>query len=67
MKEIESQVPQAHHVVFTPEQERKLWRRIDLRIMPIISLMYLLCFVDRGMSMRYHFQFVYRGSILITR
>ncbi|KIM67019.1 hypothetical protein SCLCIDRAFT_14178 [Scleroderma citrinum Foug A] len=48
MKEIESQVPQAHHVVFTPEQERKLWRRIDLRIMPIISLMYLLCFVDRG-------------------
>ena len=60
MKEIEPQLPEAHHVVFTPDQERRLWRKIDLRIVPIISLMYLCCSVDRGMSMRYHFQFVYR-------
>ncbi|KAG2141409.1 MFS general substrate transporter, partial [Suillus bovinus] len=34
--------------VLTPEQEKKLWRKIDLRIMPILSLMYLLAFLDRG-------------------
>ena len=32
----------------TPEQERKLWRKVDLRLMPILSLMYLLSFLDRG-------------------
>ncbi|KAF9234658.1 MFS general substrate transporter [Melanogaster broomeanus] len=32
----------------TAEQEVKLWRRIDLRLMPIITLMYLLSFMDRG-------------------
>ncbi|KAF8965756.1 MFS general substrate transporter [Flammula alnicola] len=32
----------------TEEQERKLWRKIDLRLMPILSLMYLLSFLDRG-------------------
>ncbi|KIM67023.1 hypothetical protein SCLCIDRAFT_1210483 [Scleroderma citrinum Foug A] len=48
MKEIEPQLPEAHHVVFTPDQERRLWRKIDLRIVPIISLMYLCCSVDRG-------------------
>ncbi|KAF9225037.1 MFS general substrate transporter [Gyrodon lividus] len=31
-----------------PGQEHKLWRRIDLRILPIITLMYLLSFMDRG-------------------
>ncbi|KAG1850813.1 MFS general substrate transporter [Suillus subalutaceus] len=34
--------------VLTPEQERKLWRKIDLRIVPILSLMYLLAFLDRS-------------------
>ncbi|KAF9234659.1 major facilitator superfamily domain-containing protein [Melanogaster broomeanus] len=34
--------------VLTAEQEAKLWRRIDLRLMPIITLMYLLSFMDRG-------------------
>jgi hypothetical protein len=32
----------------TPEQESKLWRKIDLRLMPILSLMYLFSFLDRG-------------------
>ncbi|KAJ6545251.1 MFS general substrate transporter [Mycena capillaripes] len=32
----------------TAEEERKLWRKIDLRLMPILSLMYLFSFLDRG-------------------
>ncbi|KAI5984054.1 major facilitator superfamily domain-containing protein [Pisolithus albus] len=31
-----------------PERERKLWRKIDLRLVPIISSMYLFSFMDRG-------------------
>ncbi|KAF9230451.1 MFS general substrate transporter [Melanogaster broomeanus] len=32
----------------TAEQEVKLWRKIDLRLLPIITLMYLFSFMDRG-------------------
>lgn len=32
----------------TPEQEKKLWRKIDMRLMPILTLMYLFSFLDRG-------------------
>ena len=32
----------------TPEQEKKLYRKIDFRLMPILSLMYLCSFLDRG-------------------
>ena len=32
----------------TPEQERKLWRKIDMKLMPILTLMYLFSFLDRG-------------------
>ncbi|KAF8182748.1 MFS general substrate transporter [Mycena galopus ATCC 62051] len=32
----------------TVEEERKLWRKIDLRLMPILSLMYLVSFLDRS-------------------
>ncbi|TFK31526.1 MFS general substrate transporter [Crucibulum laeve] len=32
----------------TPEEEKRLWRKIDLRIMPILTLMYLCSFLDRG-------------------
>ena len=35
-------------VILTSEQERKLWQKIDVRLLPIISLMYLLSFMDRG-------------------
>lgn len=34
----------------TPEQEKQLWRKLDLRLMPILSVMYLLAFMDRGTS-----------------
>lgn len=32
----------------TEAQELKLWRKVDLRLMPILSLMYLFSFLDRG-------------------
>ncbi|KAG7087157.1 hypothetical protein E1B28_013137 [Marasmius oreades] len=32
----------------TEEEERKLWRKIDRRLMPILCLMYLMSFLDRG-------------------
>lgn len=32
----------------TPEQQKKLWRKIDLMLMPILTLMYLFSFLDRG-------------------
>jgi len=41
-------------VVFDSKQESRLWRKVDLRLMPMIALMYLLCFMDRGKSMIYH-------------
>lgn len=37
---------------FTAEQERKLYRKIDLWLMPILTLMYLASFLDRGMGLR---------------
>ena len=36
----------------TPEQERKLYRKVDLWLMPILTLMYLSAFLDRGTSCR---------------
>jgi hypothetical protein len=32
----------------SPEQETRLWRKIDMRLMPMLSLMYLMSFLDRG-------------------
>ena len=32
----------------TPEQERRLWSKIDIQLLPILSLMYLMSFLDRG-------------------
>jgi hypothetical protein len=32
----------------SPEEEARLWRKIDLRILPMLSLMYLMSFLDRG-------------------
>lgn len=34
----------------TPEQERKVYHKVDMRLMPILTLMYLASFLDRGMS-----------------
>jgi hypothetical protein len=32
----------------TPEQEKRLYRKVDLWLMPILTLMYLFSFLDRG-------------------
>ncbi|KAE9396024.1 MFS general substrate transporter [Gymnopus androsaceus JB14] len=42
----ESQLPPPP--TLSKEDERKLWRKIDLRLMPILCLMYLMSFMDRG-------------------
>ncbi|KAI0319733.1 MFS general substrate transporter [Amylostereum chailletii] len=33
---------------FTPEQERAIYRKIDRKLMPILAIMYLMSFLDRG-------------------
>ncbi|ORY81511.1 putative MFS transporter [Protomyces lactucae-debilis] len=38
----------ADHVPFTPEEEKKLLRKIDLRLIPWLSFLYLLSFLDRA-------------------
>lgn len=32
----------------TAEEEKRLWRKVDRRLMPMLSVMYLLSFTDRG-------------------
>lgn len=32
----------------TSEEEARAWRKIDMRLMPILALLYLFCFLDRG-------------------
>lgn len=34
--------------VFDPKAEAKLRRKIDLMIIPTVSLLYLFCFIDRA-------------------
>lgn len=41
-------IEEAAPPTLTPEQEKKLWRKIDMRILPILTLMYLCSFMDRG-------------------
>ena len=38
-------------LTLSAEDEKKLYRRIDLRIMPILTLMYVCSFLDRGPSL----------------
>ncbi|KAH9919552.1 MFS general substrate transporter [Fomitopsis serialis] len=37
-----------HPPSLTPEQEAKLWRKVDWHILPILTIMYLCSFLDRG-------------------
>lgn len=32
----------------TAEEERRLWRKVDMRLMPILMLMYLFLALDKG-------------------
>ncbi|KAG8216269.1 hypothetical protein J3R82DRAFT_8321, partial [Butyriboletus roseoflavus] len=51
---LEAQIERIHSAdddaprALSPEAEKRLWRKVDLRLMPILSLMYLLSFMDRG-------------------
>jgi len=36
----------------TPEEEARAWRKIDLRLVPILSLIYLVCSLGTGASSR---------------
>ena len=33
---------------FTPEEEKRVYRKIDMRLLPILTIMYLMSFLDRG-------------------
>lgn len=33
---------------FTPEQEKAVWSKVDRRLMPVLALLYLFSFLDRG-------------------
>jgi len=37
----------------TPEEEARAWRKVDIRLMPILALLYLFSFLDRGGSWRF--------------
>ena len=39
--------PDPEKVTWTPDEEKSLLRRIDFRILPGLSVLYLLCFLDR--------------------
>lgn len=34
--------------VLTAEEERRLWRKVDMRLIPISTLLYLVSYLDRG-------------------
>ena len=39
---------------YTPEETRRILRKIDYRLVPLLGVLYLLAFIDRGNS-RYPF------------
>ena len=36
--------------VLSQEEQQQLWRKVDRRILPILSAMYMCCYLDRGSS-----------------
>jgi hypothetical protein len=46
-KHLEVTAVGAHGITWTPEEEKKLVRKIDLLLLPTIWLMYLLSYMDR--------------------
>lgn len=39
--------PDFDKVTWMPDEEKSLLRRIDLRVLPGLAVLYLLCFLDR--------------------
>src|SRR5271169_6431020 len=48
--EVPSPVDPGEEVSWKPDEEKALLRRIDLRILPGLSVLYLLCFLDRTLA-----------------
>ena len=48
--EVSSLPPKGEEFVesYTPEETKKLLRKIDLRVIPILAILYFLSFLDRG-------------------
>ena len=46
-EELEVTESQIENAAWTQEDEKRIRRRLDLKLMPIIFGLYLLCFVDR--------------------
>jgi hypothetical protein len=46
----------------TPKEEARAWRKVDIRLIPIVALLYLFSFMDRGTSRRF-FIFLARVSL----
>ena len=42
----EDNLPPPSHL--SEAEEKKLWRKVDLRLLPILTLLYLMSFMDRG-------------------
>lgn len=42
----------------TPAQESKLWRKMDLRLLPILAFIYLMAFMDRGDLLFFGFEYL---------
>jgi hypothetical protein len=36
------------HITWTEEEETRVRRKLDLQIVPMVTLLYLLCFLDRS-------------------
>ena len=37
-----------HPPVLTQKEQKQLWRKVDLRLMPVVVVMYLCSFLDRA-------------------
>ncbi|KAF9233959.1 major facilitator superfamily domain-containing protein [Melanogaster broomeanus] len=48
LKTVAEQVEHPVPITVTPQQETKIWRKIDWRVIPIIAVMYLFALTDRG-------------------
>ncbi|KZT63324.1 MFS general substrate transporter [Daedalea quercina L-15889] len=44
----EEAMEEARPSTLTTEQEKKMWRKVDMRILPILTVMYLCAFMDKG-------------------
>ena len=42
----EDDLPPPPHL--SEAEEKKLWRKVDLKLLPILTLLYLVSFIDKG-------------------